>query len=260
LVGVLRVIKHLVGSIGFLTIIPVGGTADARTIAEGMYMFPLVGLLIGAAAGLIEYVALDFGAPRLVSAVLTYGFICIITGLHHFDGLADFGDGLMCIGDRQRKIQAMRDVAVGAGGVGAVLLVGLLTVSVLSVLPLNTTIVSLSLAEMDAKYGMVVLGKLGDQASTGMSGPFIAAMRDGRRGHMRFAAATAITVAVSLVLGGVRGAVGLAASGSAALAVLGLADREFGGVTGDVFGAANEVVRLCCLMALYFLGVSQHLL
>ena len=88
----LKKIKNL---LSFLTIIPVGMDPDCLTdSADYMYLFPLVGAIIGLLAGLFAWLLLKI-LPSLVAGILTLGVILLLTGLHHTDGLLDFGDGIM---------------------------------------------------------------------------------------------------------------------------------------------------------------------
>ncbi|MEM3942322.1 MAG: adenosylcobinamide-GDP ribazoletransferase, partial [Candidatus Bathyarchaeia archaeon] len=117
-------IKTLKNLISFLTILPVGMSEDClKDAAEHMYLFPIIGALIGSIGGAMALL-LSFFLPNIIVGGLTCGFILLLTGLHHVDGLLDFGDGLMCHGPPDRKIKAMHDVNTGTGG----LTLGLITI------------------------------------------------------------------------------------------------------------------------------------
>ncbi len=61
-----------------------------------------------------------------IAAAVAIAGLLLITGVHHFDGLLDLGDGLMAHGDREKRIRALTDRQVGAGGVAAGIAVTLL--------------------------------------------------------------------------------------------------------------------------------------
>src|SRR3990170_8499183 len=130
----LNAIKTFRDLLAFLTIIPVGKTEDfVVTSAEYMFLFPLVGGLIGLlAAGyflasgfivsnlmvIVNYVV-QVPAGLVVSAapaLMTIAFLLVLTGLQHFDGLIDLGNaiGLSKLEDRQAAAHAWMVTYKGA--------------------------------------------------------------------------------------------------------------------------------------------------
>jgi len=63
-------------------------------------------------------------------------------------------------------------------------------------------------------------------------------------------AASAITVPIAYFAAGLAGLYALGAAVVIALVLLKVANRSFGGVSGDVFGASNEITRLSSLIML----------
>ena len=110
-----------IGSVfSFLTILP-SNNANLETIARYMYIFPIVGIAIGLAIGGIGF-GLSLFLEPLIVALLVVASLALITGIHHIDGLADFADGLMVKGTKEKKLQAMKDVSTGSAGIVAVVL------------------------------------------------------------------------------------------------------------------------------------------
>lgn len=247
----------------FLSIIPVrpgGRAAGAASTHAGLYgaarsmhLFPVAGCVIGLLAGLLAWVLLAAaGLEPLLAGLVTAAVLLVITGLHHTDGLADFADGLMTRGTQSRRRDAMKDKSTGTAGTAAIVLcvAGLIiTVSMLGDGGGDDggvrIVAGIVLAEVAAKFSMVVMAYVGRPAPGGGSGAvFAEAMKDGRK----VAASAAITVPILVILGGlVPGLAVLAVCVLAPAAMAGLAGRSFGGVTGDVFGAANDIVRIASL-------------
>jgi len=100
----LNILEGFKGAFSFLTTIPVG-EVRLKTTAEHMYLFPLVGGFIGLVAGAVALVLFHL-FPSGVASVLIVGAIFAITGLHHTDGLLDFGDGLMAFGSPEKKLRS----------------------------------------------------------------------------------------------------------------------------------------------------------
>src|SRR4030067_2208324 len=108
--------KELRNLLSFLTVLPFRMDQDLLSdCARFMFLFPLIGALIGLLAGLFGWVVFNF-LPGLVVGALVLGVLLLLTGLHHMDGLLDFGDGVMAHGSAERKIEIMHDQLTGAGG------------------------------------------------------------------------------------------------------------------------------------------------
>jgi len=226
----------------FLTIFPSSG-ATLESTARCMWLFPVAGIAIGLLAGSIGLGLSEFMDPLLVS-LLVVASLAIVTGIHHADGLADFADGLMAKGSREKKLKAMKDASTGSAGiVGIVLyLVGLIiTISLTGGLDLFRAVL---ISEILAKFSMVLLASLGSSAAAGSNSPFVSLMRDRRR----LAAAFVIMIIPVALIGETTGLAMLGAAIALTLLMLAVSTRSFGGITGDVMGATNELARLASLM------------
>jgi len=242
----LREIKNL---LSFLTIIPLRMDKDCLTdAAKGMFLFPLVGAFIGLLAGLFGWVTSQF-LPSLVVGALVLGFLLLITGLHHTDGLLDFGDGVMAQGSAEKKIKIMHDQLTGAGGLSLGIMTFLITA--LSIAELNTDIIiqGLIVVEVSAKLSMVIGASAGKAAHKGMSSSFLEAMH-GKKGTARLIAALVISIGIAVPVLWLAGAVTVLAAIMASLIMVGISHRHFKGVTGDVLGATNELTRMVSLITL----------
>lgn len=251
--------------IAFLSILPVSrsnskagdSVHDIYYVAKNMYLFPVAAAVIGVIVGAAGYGASLFLHPLIVGLIVT-SLLVILTGVHHTDALADFADGLMAKGGKDVKRKAMIDPAVGSAGVAALVLyfAGMITVffsasgsaGSATVTPFGVRIFTgIISAEVIAKYVMVVLAGRGLSAWQGFSSPFTAAMKDGRK----VAASTAITLAIVWAASGFAGAAALAASLGVAAVIKYSSDKSFGGISGDVLGASNELTRLCSLIVIF---------
>ena len=242
-------LKEIKNLIAFLTIIPVGMDSDCLTdTASYMYLFPLVGAFIGSLSGIFGRLLLNFLDAAIVG-ILTLGFILLITGLHHTDGLLDFGDGIMYQGQAERKIEIMNDQQTGAGGLALGLVTILTTASCIAQLNQNRFIQSLIVSEVSAKLAMVIIARTGRSAREGMNTYFVNAMQ-GQHRNLRMIVALFITLGIVLPLMSVVGFAAVVAGLAAALVLTVISNRHFKGVTGDVFGAGNELARLASLITI----------
>lgn len=232
-----------VGSVfSFLTIIPVGNS-NLQTIARYMYLFPLVGIAIGLIVGSVAY-GLSFFLEPLVVGLLITGIIALITGIHHTDGLSDFADGLMVRGTRERKLQVMHDPSVGSAGIFAIIMYVAGMVIALSSMKGFELFQAILIGEIVAKFSMVLLSSLGPSAWDGSNSAFIQSMKD----RKKLAVAAAITVGSIFILGNNAGFLALAVGIVLTLIILVVSRRSFGGISGDIMGAANEITRLSSLL------------
>ncbi|MGF3573591.1 MAG: adenosylcobinamide-GDP ribazoletransferase [Candidatus Bathyarchaeia archaeon] len=242
----LKEIKNLAA---FLTIIPVGMDQDCLTDAANyMCLFPLIGAFIGLLAGIFAWLLLNVLDASIVG-ILTLGFILLITGLHHTDGLFDFGDGIMYQGPPEKKIEIMHDQQTGAGGLTLGLVTILTTAFCITQLNQNLIIQSLIVCEASAKLAMVLMAWVGRSAHEGMNTYFVNAMH-GQYRNIRLIGALFIAFSIALSLLGVVGFTAIIVGLVVALVIVGISNRHFRGVTGDVFGAGNELARLGSLMAI----------
>jgi adenosylcobinamide-GDP ribazoletransferase len=249
-------LKEIKNLLSFLTAIPIRMDKDCLTdSAKCMFLFPLIGVFIGLLAGAFAW-ATSLFLPSLVVGALALGALLLLTGLHHTDGLLDFGDGVMAHGSAERKIEVMHDQLTGAGGLSLGIMTFLVTAFAIAELNVNIIIQSLIVVEVSAKLSMVIATWAGKAVRKGMNSPFMDAMH-GKNGNARLIVALAISFAIAMPLLWLAGVVTLLAAVISSLIMVSIAHRHFKGVTGDVLGATNELTRMTSLIVL--LAVIQWL-
>jgi adenosylcobinamide-GDP ribazoletransferase len=242
-------LKEVKNLIAFLTIIPVGMTSDCLTDAANyMHLFPAVGALIGLLAGLLTWLLFRV-LPALIVGALALGFILLITGLHHTDGLLDFGDGVMYQGSPEKKIEIMHDQQTGVGGLALGLVALLTTAFCIAGLNVSIVIQSLIISETSAKLAMVIEAWVGKSAHEGMNTVFISAMH-GRYRNLRLVTALIISFSVAILLLWIVGSSVVIVGIITGLIMVGISNRHFEGITGDVMGATNELARMASLITI----------
>ncbi len=232
---------------GFLTRLPIGPITpdDDGSLADASRAFPLVGLVVGLAGGLVYLIATTLGVPALPAAVLAVAGQAGLTGALHEDGLADLADGLAGGGTVERRLEIMRDSRIGA--VGAVTLILLLTGRVAAVAELASP--GLAVAALVAAGAVSRAGLVWLMALLPAARPDGLGAAAGAPAHDRAWMASAIAAAAALLLLDLgAGIVALALAAAAAAGVGLLARRQHGGITGDVLGAAQQASELACLL------------
>src|SRR5690606_763924 len=116
------VFRNLLGIIAFLTILPVWRSSqhfEVETISKNMFLFPLVGLVIGFLTIPIVLASIYFFNQYIAAFIITI-FLTILTGIHHTDALGDFADGIMAKGSKEKKYKVMHDPTIGSAGAVAI--------------------------------------------------------------------------------------------------------------------------------------------
>jgi adenosylcobinamide-GDP ribazoletransferase len=216
--------------------------------AKSMWAFPLIGALLGLFGGLFGVVAFHF-LPAVVAGALVFAILLWMTGLHHTDGLLDFGDGLMAHGTFEHKIEVMHDQLTGAGGLSLGILTVLITALAIGQLNVRLILPAIIVVEICAKLSMVVAAWAGKSVHQGMNSPFLEAMH-GRGGNLRLVVALLISFVIGLLLLRFAGILIVLGGIITALVMVAVAQKNFNGVTGDVFGATNELTRMVCVVVL----------
>ncbi len=222
----------------FLTIIP-AGSSDLQIVARHMYLFPIVGIAIGLLIGAAGWGLSIFLGPLIVGLLVSAGLV-LITGIHHLDGLSDFADGLMVKGTRERKLEVMRDPKVGSAGVVSIVLYVAGVVISLSFMKGFELFYAILMGEIIAKFCMVLSASIGPSAWPGSNSSFIDSMKDKRK----LAIAAIITISIIAVFQNNIGFVALSAAIIVTLVIVGISRRSFGGISGDIMGAINELARV----------------
>ncbi len=235
-------LKEIGSLFSFLTIIPTKN-ASIETVAKYMYLFPIVGITIGLLVGSIGF-GLSFFLDPLIVSLLVVASITLVTGIHHTDGLADFADGLMARGSKEKKLSAMKDLATGSAGIVAVVLYLVGLIIVLSLSTGYQLFLALLLSEIVAKFSMVLMASIGQSASLGSNSPFVELMKN----RKKLVVTTIITLIPLIALGGFSGLLIFAIATTLTLFLVAIATRSFGGITGDVLGSTNELTRLASLL------------
>ena len=267
---------------GFLTRIKVKTHFSSfEEIARKMWLFPIVGAIIGIFTALLWY-GLSWILPDILIGILLIGFLLLITGTHHTDGLLDFGDGIMVLGDSEKKINVMHDTSIGAGGFAIAFVVLIITAIAYSTLNSFTVyynqilsiLVIIVTTEVANKFSMVLACSFGKSVKTKMASKFIElnSSKDAIKSYV-----------LSIILIGsvyyflyfikyilfqdtfvimivqptnfdmywellIHLGIFTIVSVFSAFLMMRMSNKHFGGVTGDVLGALHEITRAIMLL------------
>jgi adenosylcobinamide-GDP ribazoletransferase len=242
-------LDQLVAAFVLLTRFPVGrlGRGGAPVaVGRCVWAFPVAGLVVNLAGGLIYWLAHRLGMPPLLDAVWAVVVMTMATGGLHEDGLADTADGFGGGGSVARKLEIMRDSRIGTYGALALLLSVLIRTAALAALgDARLVVVQAGLAGMLGRGAiLVLLLVLRPARSDGMG----AGMGEICKRGVLTGLAMVVVACLLAEPFGLAVVLVLTALG-ASLAVARLASAQIGGYTGDALGAAAVIVECVALTA-----------
>ena len=259
-------LRDTVASVRFLSRLPVGNIDgdELPDFRKTAHTFPLAGIIISVPGALVMLLASALGLPPLIIATLAILTLVGTTGGLHEDGLADVADGFGGGHTVTRKLEIMRDSAIGSYGTMA--LVFSIGLRVFSLAAIHTatgvfgSIVFLMCVGALSRASMLLpwywlpksrpsddAVKDGDNAASAKSTSGLSA-RYGVPDHKTLLRALPFCLiclffAILLVFQ-VNWLVSLIAGSLALIAITLIAKRQIGGHTGDVLGATQQMSEM----------------
>jgi adenosylcobinamide-GDP ribazoletransferase len=241
----------------FLTIIPVKDIKlSEQEMGSATSVFPVVGLAEGVLLVVSASISLKVFTPEVTNVLLVL-ILAILNGGLHLDGLSDTFDAIASRADSKRKLTIMKDSSAGPFGVIAIVMTLLLKYVLLNAVFLHSTTKTyyavLSLMPISSRWLMVAAACYGKSARPeGLGRMFIE-----YTGNKEMLKATAVTVLIAFLISSLIFQHSLFIFYVMfALPVLYMFSflatwffkKHFGGLTGDSFGAINEIGVLLFLM------------
>ena len=236
----------------FFTRLPLNFRGAPRfRLAQRLPTLPVLGLGVGLAAGIDLAIAHWLGAGPILAAFVGMLTALVITGALHEDGLADTADALGPTGATvERRLDILRDSRIGAfGALALILSVGVRVAALSQLAARDVGLALLSLVAAHALSRAVIAWPMG-------------ALEPARSDGLGAGAGQPTTqdVGITLAIGG--GIACLMLFGvsplSAVLApvivfavvwgVVPLARQYFGGYTGDILGATQQLAEIAALL------------
>jgi adenosylcobinamide-GDP ribazoletransferase len=216
-----------------------------QELGAAVGFYPVAGLILGAILAGSHYLMALF-LPGLVCAAVTLSLWVVLTGALHLDGFLDTCDGLLGGFTPEQRMLIMRDERIGAYALGGGALLLLTKFSALASIQAITP--ALLLAPVLGRWGMAValvvfpyarpqgLGRdVKDNASTSQA-----------------VLATVFVLIISAVLSFWKPVLPILISIAAAVLIAWLAARftlrRIPGLTGDIYGAINELIEVFVLI------------
>jgi adenosylcobinamide-GDP ribazoletransferase len=236
-------------AIGTFTRVPVPApTKINRTIAgQAIAVSPLVGFVLALFSG-IPLLAWQSQLPHPLLATLSLALLAWLSRGLHLDGLADVADGLGSNKPAEQALEITRKSDIGPFGVLTLVFVLLIQVFALT-------------ACLDRGLGFFAFVAAVFVSRTALTWGCIQGWPAARADGLGAVVAQTLPLAVPIIwtalaligsylLFGVIGSAATTAGIVSALTLFALCKKRFGGVTGDVFGAAIEIAMTATLIVL----------
>ena len=239
-------------ALGFLTILPVAPRDPAAGLARARAWFPAVGLLLGAMLAALDAGLRALHLPPLLAGALLVAALAALTRGLHLDGFMDSCDALLGGFDRERRLEILRDPHVGAFAVAGVACLLLVKFAALAALPEASRAPVLLLFPCLSRAAiLLVMEWFPYLRREGLGTPLLE-----HPGRLSVWFGLPLALAAAVLLTGLPGLALAALAGVVAWGVGAWATRLLGGVTGDIYGAANETVEAAVLVLAVVLAVS----
>ena len=236
-----RELDAFVGAVRFFTRLKLPGAfgRDGVALERAIRYFPASGLIVGAVAALVFFLASLFW-PKALAILAAISAAILLTGALHEDGWTDMVDGFGGGMDREKTLAIMRDSNVGS--FGALALIVLLLARFMALIEIDAARLPLALIAAHALSRLCatyVLSGLDYARPEGKAKPFA-----GHLGRLElvFISLTGLVPAFFLPLR--QSLTGIALALLATLWLSRLFKRRIGGYTGDCLGATQQVAEL----------------
>ena len=250
--------RDFITCLEFLTRIRFSHRTDWRDedFSRSVPYFPLVGLVIGAFLGAVNYGLVWLAVPDFMrAALLILAEIIITGGLMYdtgglmYDGFMDTADGVFSARNRERMLEIMKDSHVGSNAVLAVVTLILLKVAAyVSIMPQELTAALIAMSVATRTFMVIFIVNFPYARKTGI-------------GHMFKMYAKPVYTVIALALGiGITALCGLqylavmAVTFVLAFALAKFLQSQLGGLTGDTYGALTECGNVLYLIMVIILA------
>lgn len=242
------VVKSILGLTTFSTILPINTYTSIEYMTRMVWCWPFIHLFIGVLAYICGYICLNiFHLNLFFTSVIIFGFLMIIEGYNHVDGVMDMSDGVMVHGEPSRKISVMKDSSVGAGGIMSVVILSFVTIAGLFNILEYKFLIGIIIAEFVSKTALLTTC-LVSTPTEGIGGYFIRSTN-----QINYVISTVIVFIIAYLIGDVVGIIGVIGAILAGLIIAYIAHKNFKVANGDVLGTSNEFGRA---IALLFMAIA----
>lgn len=231
----------------FLTRIPINKSfsCEQEDFRRGTVFMPVIGLLIGGIQWIV-YKLCIMVLPTNVSVAIILLIGIMLTGALHLDGLGDMSDGFFAFKGNDKIIEIMKDSRIGSYACATIVMDIILKYSLLSFIASRFPFIIIA-APVIGRFSIVFIAFIGKTAKKTGTGNFFI----GNIGKLQLFLATVITIVILLFIACISPkyvAIMMVASLIMAALINTYCNKKIGGLTGDLFGADNEMVEILVML------------
>jgi adenosylcobinamide-GDP ribazoletransferase len=244
----------LLAALQFLTLLPVKRNFTSEQMGRSTAYFPVVGLIVGLILVGFNYV-LNLLLPSAVTNILLIVLMSLLSGGLHLDGLADTLDGIAGHRTPEERLEIMRDSRIGGFGALGLVLFLFAEYVTLNSIPRDWIPHTLVLISVVSRWAMVIAIYVYPYARpAGLGQAFKDAVN-----WQQFVLATLVTLVIAVVLYQIGGLLIMAAVWVVISLAAAYFKRQLRGLTGDTYGAINELAAITVLLMVSMLAFKQWL-
>lgn len=235
-------------SLSFFTRLPFGRFSppmDSVPLSQLVWAFPIAGAVIGAFSAAAYALLLAIGLAPLMAGILTVAFQLWVTGGLHEDGLADTADGFAGGYTTQSRLRIMKDSSIGSFGALALIITLSLRFYAMMIVQFPFVLAAFFIASGALSRAMIAVGMY---ALPGARADGLANWA-GRPTQVQLAVSLLLACLMTLALLQVNGLYIILLALALGGATCWLSKRKIGGITGDVYGAIQQVVETGIMVA-----------
>ena len=216
---------------------------DDFDLKNSLWAFPIVGIILFIIAYPMMLIFIWLGIPSAVSSITICFIIIILTGSLHEDGLADCADGLGGH-DKTRRLEIMRDSHIGTYGTLALVFSIDIRIAAVYFLWLEGYLFTALIISLMASRGAMVFIPFFCKPARDNGLAAIFTNLDWRQ----LVIGQAIIFIIGLVLIGYNIVMVMLFCVATAYLIAKFSTHKFGGFTGDILGATEQIVQIICLL------------
>ncbi len=246
---------ELLAALQFLTSLPIKRSFTGEQVGRSTALFPVVGIIIGLVLLGLNYLLRLVLPSTVVNALLVVALAALCGGLH-LDGLADTMDGMAGHRTPEQRLEIMRDSRIGGFGALGIALFLIVEYACLNSLPSAWIPYAILLAPTLSRWAMVNAIFIYPYARpSGLGKAFKEAVS-----WWQFVVATLVALILAVALFRLAGLAILAGVWIILTLLASYFKRQLNGLTGDTYGAINEIITVSVFLLVSMLAYKHWLI
>lgn len=226
--------------------IPIEIDFNKENLQKAIYFMPLVGGVIGLITAFLVSLIQEF-STGLAAALGLFAYIFLSGGMH-LDGLADMADGFLSNTSREKTVAIMQDSSLGLYGVLALVLYALIKYSIFSGLGAGQLGIIVIANILSRSFAILIIAK----GPLGPTGGFGGKMKEALANE-KIPILYVLIITLIIIFIDIRFLLLTLILIIFSKFIIKESIKKIGGLTGDIYGGAIEVMECISLIVLFVL-------